>query len=218
MFAPITVHDSLRTYPMKRHIITTIVAAAGLALSAGTMADTMSKQAYKTSVDRIESAYKSDKKKCDSLSGNANDICVTEAAGKEKVAKANLDAANKNTNEARYDARVAKAEADYSVAMEKCDDQSGNKKDVCVKEAKAAEIAAKADAEAQMKSSKAKTIANDKSADARKDANEKSADARHDAAVDKQDANYSVALKRCDSLDGNAKKTCVNDAKALFGK
>ena len=41
---------------------------------------------------------------------------------------------------------IAKAEADYRVAKEKCDDSAGNAKDVCLKEAKAAEAAAKAEA------------------------------------------------------------------------
>jgi hypothetical protein len=35
------------------------------------------------------------------------------------------------------------------VAKEKCDDKAGNEKDVCVKEAKAALVRAKADAKAQ---------------------------------------------------------------------
>ena len=34
---------------------------------------------------------------------------------------------------------VAKAESAYAVAKERCDDKSGNAKDVCVKEAKAVE-------------------------------------------------------------------------------
>ena len=41
---------------------------------------------------------------------------------------------------------MAKAETTYAVAKERCDDLSGNPKDVCVKEAKAAEVKAKADA------------------------------------------------------------------------
>jgi hypothetical protein len=35
---------------------------------------------------------------------------------------------------------MAKVDADYAVAKEKCDDFSGNAKDVCVKEAKAAQV------------------------------------------------------------------------------
>lgn len=44
-----------------------------------------------------------------------------------------------------------KAEADYAVAGEQCDDQAGKVKEVCVTEAKAAEAAAKAEATAAMK-------------------------------------------------------------------
>jgi hypothetical protein len=37
----------------------------------------------------------------------------------------------------------AKSEADYRVAKERCDDKSGNPKDICVEEAKAAQATAK---------------------------------------------------------------------------
>ena len=52
----------------------------------------------------------------------------------------------KNTPEARRDAAKKKAEAEYNVAKEKCDDLSGNAKDVCVKDAKAARAAAESQA------------------------------------------------------------------------
>jgi regulator of protease activity HflC (stomatin/prohibitin superfamily) len=76
-----------------------------------------------------------DKAQCDTMSGNAKDVCKEEAKGKEKVAKAEADAAYKNTPKAREAARIAHADATYNVAKEKCDDLSGNQKDVCVKEA-----------------------------------------------------------------------------------
>jgi hypothetical protein len=44
--------------------------------------------------------------------------------------------------------RTAKADAAYELAKEKCDDLSGNAKDVCQKDAKAAQASAKADAKA----------------------------------------------------------------------
>lgn len=52
----------------------------------------------------------------------------------------------KNPPEARRDAARKKAGAEYNVAREKCDDLSGNAKDVCVKDAKAARSAAGAHA------------------------------------------------------------------------
>ena len=95
----------------------------------------------------------------------------------------------------------------YEVAKEKCDDLSGNAKDVCVKEAKAAYVKAKADA-------KVDRVA----IDAQQTAAQKTAEARKDAAEDKRDADYKVAVEKCDSLAGAAKDACVRDAKAKFGK
>ncbi len=101
---------------------------------------------------------------------------------------------------------MARAEAQYSVAKEKCDDLSGNPKDVSMKEAKAAETKAKADAKADRQVS-----------DARKDTAERTADARRNAAESKRDADYRVAIERCDALSGDAKTACVADAKSRFG-
>ncbi len=95
--------------------------------------------------DRIEADYKADKAKCDSMQGNAKDVCMKQAKGKENVAKAELDA--KENPSARNQRKVeeAKAKADYEVAKEKCDDQKGKEKSACEKEAKASYDRAKAD-------------------------------------------------------------------------
>jgi hypothetical protein len=178
----------------------------------------MSNTDYKAAKTKIGAEYKTEKAACGSLSGNANDICVAEAKGKEKVARADLEAAYKPTQKTYYKARVAKAEADYAVAREKCDDQAGNVKDVCVKEAKAAETAAKADATVKRKTSDANAVASEKSADARGEANSESADARKDAAAEKLDANYAVAKEKCDAYAGSAKDNCLSQAKTKFGK
>ena len=61
---------------------------------------------------------------------------------------AELDARYKPPQKADYSVTVAKAEAAYDIAKEKCADKAGNEKDVCVKEAKAAKVRAKADANA----------------------------------------------------------------------
>ena len=119
----------------------------GFALSSGTMAEqTMTKDVYKAERERIKDDYKADKARCGSLSGNAKDVCLAEAKGKEDTAEADLEARYKPSKESRYKAGVAKAEAEYAVAKEKCDDQAGNAKDVCLKDAKATEAAAKANA------------------------------------------------------------------------
>ena len=90
----------------------------------------------------------------------------------------------------------AKADAAYDVERERCDDMSGNDKDVCVKAAKA---------------TRTKALANLK-------LNKDVASARTDAADAKRDADYKVAAEKCDALSGDAKTACINTAKARFGK
>jgi hypothetical protein len=151
--------------------------------------------------------YKVDKDACASLSGNAKDICVADAKGHEKIAKADADAAYANTPKARQDARVAHAQATYDVSIEKCDDLAGNLKDVCVKEAKAELVKGKANANVDRVA-----------ADSSREAAAKQADARKDATADKRDANFNVAIEKCDALAGAAKDACVSAAKVQYGK
>lgn len=82
----------------------------------------------------------------------------------------------KPTVKTHYDARIAKAEADYDVARERCDDLAGNKKDVCVKEAKAA---------------------SGKASEARKDAAEDKSDARYQVEKEKCDQFSGAAKDQC---------------------
>ena len=203
---------------MNKFNISVIALALGLAFSTGSLATGISKDDYKAGKDKITVEYKAAKSACAPLSGNSKDICVVEAKGKENVAKAELEASYKPSRKTHYQARVAKAEADYAVAKEKCDDLAGNAKDVCVKEAKAAETTAKADAKAQKKTADAKATANEKSTEARSEAMIQTADAKKDAAAAKNDAQYKVAKEKCDDLAGNAKDVCVKEAKARFGK
>ena len=120
-------------------LMISLLAAVGIAFAgaAGAADTTMSRDAYKADKDKIEAQYKSDKAQCSSMSGNAKDVCQKEVKGKEKVAKAELEANYKNTDKARNDARVAKADADYDVAKEKCDGMSGDNKAQCLATAKA---------------------------------------------------------------------------------
>jgi membrane protein involved in colicin uptake len=128
--------------------------------------------------------------------GNAKDICVAEAKAKSTRVDENAEAAYKNTPKAREHATHEIAEADYKVAKERCDDKAGNDKDVCVKEAKAAMTKVQADAKAAQKGT----------------------EARMDANQDKRDADYKVAAEKCDTMSGDAKSSCIANAKAHYGK
>ena len=124
-----------------------LVAAAGLALApAAFAADKVSAEAYKAEKEKLDATYKAEMERCDSQTGNAKDICKAQAKGRHKAAKADAEAQYKGTAKAQADARIAHADADYDVAKQKCDELTGNKKDVCMKDAKAAHVKAKADA------------------------------------------------------------------------
>lgn len=105
----------------------------------------MTKEEASAEKARIEADYKADKKACDGMAGNGKDVCVEQAKGKEKVARAELDYKQDGSVRHRDKVVMAKADAEYSVAKEKCDDLSGDQKDVCVKDAKAAKARADAD-------------------------------------------------------------------------
>lgn len=203
---------------MNKFTISSITLAISLAFSVNAMAQNMSKDEYKAAEKRIAAEYKADKVRCASLAANAKDICKAEAKGKDNVALAELEAQYKPSKKATYNVSVAKAESDYIVANEKCDDKAGNDKDVCVKEAKAALVSAKADAKAQMTTSEANTKAREETSDAREEAQEKGSEARQDAAAAKSDADYKVAIEKCDKFAGDLKDQCVTSAKTKYGK
>jgi len=170
-----------------------IAACAALTCSS---AFAMTKAEYNAAKDRADADYKAAEGQCASLAGNPKDVCKAEAKAAQSKAKAAAEADYKNTDDARRDASIAAADADYDVAKQRCDAKTGNEKDVCVKEAKAAQTRLVADAKAT-----------DKSRTARKDAN-----------ADKADADYKVAMEKCDGFSGQSKDDCQKSAKARYGK
>lgn len=192
---------------MKNVKLAAVAASLCLAFSAAAIGAPLSKAEYQAGKEDASNKYKSDKAACKAMSGNAQDICIEEAKGRESIAKAELEAKYEPSAKHSYEVRLAKAEAAYAVAKEKCDDAAGNAKDVCRKEAKAAYVTAKADAKVAEKTS-----------DANSTAYEKASGARQDAATEKRDAAYAVAKEKCDALAGDAKASCISAAKTHYGQ
>jgi hypothetical protein len=186
---------------------TLVALAIGMAFSWQAAADTLSKDQVKAERERIEQQYDAAKRACDGRSGNAKDICLAEAKGNEKVAKAELKARNDATAEARKEARMARAEANYEVAKERCDDKTGNAKDVCIKDAKALLTKAQADAKVARAADANDARGRERVAEARRDANE-----------DTREAQYRAARERCDKLAGDAKDQCQQRARTQYGR
>jgi hypothetical protein len=180
---------------ISRNFKASLIVTALLSFSVAPAANLTQAQ-YKADKTRISAEYKADKNACDAFKDNAKDICIEEAKAKEKIALAEREFAYTGKAADQTKLLNAKAKSAYAVAKEKCDDQTGNAKDVCVKEAKAVEVKALADAKLG------------------KDIGE----ARKEATEDKSDANYKVAIEKCDALSGDPKTNCVSAAKAKFGK
>jgi len=201
---------------MNKFNLTALSAMMCLGMATGAIGAIGKPPEYKAAKDQIEAKYKEDKAACKAMTGNAKDICMEEAKGREKVAKAELTNKFEPTAKHAKDVRMAKADATYEVAKEKCDDQTGNAKDVCRKEAKAAHVAAKADAKVAKEAADAKADVRAGGSTAK--AKDKVADAKRDAAEDKRDAGYAAAKEKCDAMSGDAKDNCIKQAKAKFGK
>jgi hypothetical protein len=203
---------------MKIPTIAILAAALGFGYGTIAVAQTMPATEYNAAKKLLNNEYKSAKMRCDPMRSNAKDTCMAVVKGRDKVAHAELLNNYKPSVKNRYDLTLATADANYAVAAEKCDDQVGNAKDVCVKEAKSARVSAKADAKTKMVTTDASMAVKDKSVDARMDASKQIAEVRKDGADDKRDAEYAVAKEKCDALAGNAKDLCVTDAKTRYGK
>src|SRR5215813_2363389 len=96
--------------PKMKTTLMTFAVAAALGFS-GIGHAALSKQERKAEQERISSEYKTAKEKCKDMKGNAKDICMAEAKGANKVAKAELDARDKDTDKNRAKVQKAKAEA-----------------------------------------------------------------------------------------------------------
>ena len=79
-------------------------------------------------------------------SSNAKGICTEEATGKRDVALAELEYRRSGAQDDRVKLDVAKADAAYDVAKQKCDEATPNANSTCVEDAKAEAARAKAEA------------------------------------------------------------------------
>ena len=200
-----------------KNTLRSLMLAAGLVQLLAAQAQTMQPPIANPTTQSIANELKTDMLACDPLAGNAKDICSARAKGRQKVALAELDAKTSPSAKSTYQLSVAKAEAAYDEAIQRCDDKAGNVKDVCVTEAKGAHNTAKAEADAQRKTADANADARKATNKANAKAADKVSDARRDANAEKRESQYKVAKEKCDALSGDAKGACLSTAKTSFG-
>jgi hypothetical protein len=170
------------------------LAGALWALATAASAAPLPKATYDAAKSELKANYKTERTACDSMAGNAKDICVETAKGREEVAMAHLEYQYTGKSSDRAALLKARYEARYEVAEERCDDLGAQQKDVCKAEAKADRDKSKAAAKAS------------------KEVDE----AIDDAQTAALKADYKVARERCDTLGGNNKDVCLATARARF--
>jgi len=180
--------------------------AAALLCAAGASAQTMTKEAYKAQEVRIEAEYSAARARCKTLEGNARDVCKEQVRGERDVAQAQLAMQYKPTADNDEKVRVAKAEAAYSVSLQRCRPLEGVAREVCRKDAKAVLAEAKAEAKLQ-KEVVAQQMKSDGAVRDRTDREEKIAQAQ-----------FNAARERCEMLPGEGRDNCMADVRRRFGR
>lgn len=171
-----------------------VALAALLGIAGGAQAANFSKGAYEGAKADIKSVYKTERYTCDALSGNAKDVCVEAAKGREKIALAQLEYNYSGSSKDQLKLQETQYEARYELAKERCDERSGEAKDLCVREAKTARDKAQADVKL----------------------GKQVAAATESAEQAQLKADYKLAKERCETLTGDAKDVCQASAKARY--
>lgn len=192
---------------MANHTLSVLAAAFSILTGTSAMGSALTAVEYTAHKTAISDQYKATRAACKASSGNAKDICVAEARGQRKMATAQLEADYQPSDKHQFDVRLAKADAAFAVAKEKCDDAAGNVKDLCRKEAEVEHVTAKANATVIEKTLEANTVALAKASEAVKDAN-----------TEKRHAAYGVAKEKCDALAGDTKANCIQTAKVEYSQ
>jgi hypothetical protein len=203
---------------MHKKTLSTLASALLLGLCFGASAAPLSKVDYQAGKAQAKAQLKADKIACDAQTANAKDICVEEAKGHEAIALAELEASYQPSAKHSYGVRAARADADFAVAKEKCDDLAGEPKSLCRTEAKSAHTAAMAEAKLTEKTVQNNSKAAQSIGEAKTTAADKNASAQKTATADIREAQYKTAAEKCDAFASDVKTKCVADARARYGQ
>lgn len=97
-------------------------------------------------LQRVDADYEAARARCDPLAGQVQEICLAAARAARLIEKADIAARAQGTSKARYDAQIARAEAEFVVAKERCGLRAGAARELCTAEARVAEARSKDEA------------------------------------------------------------------------
>jgi len=150
--------------------------------------------------DKANAEYKLAAVKCETLTGQQQEACINEA--KLSVNKAKQpNAGATGAVDVKYVSPAAKLEADYKLAMDKCEKLAGEQQESCMTDTKirfnkAPRTKVQLDAKARNAATEVKTL----------------------SPAEKVDADYKIATDKCKKLSGEQLDGCITTAKQRFNK
>lgn len=84
---------------------------------------------------RIEATAKSDREACEPLHGNKQDVCELQAKWRERIARAELEFRHSGSDADRANVVDVKAEAEFEIERERCEDRPANSQEACKRQA-----------------------------------------------------------------------------------
>jgi hypothetical protein len=152
--------------PLRRRFA---VFVAALLVSGGAAADpsNMPLSEYLAKKRVFAADYRSARSVCAAKPWRDGEICRVEALGRDVIAKADLEVAYRSTPRTRYEASEARSTADFWLTRERCADVDHRLQRACLQDAKAVQLAARAEAEQTMKIAESRRIADEARATAR---------------------------------------------------
>jgi hypothetical protein len=137
---------------MAKGLVASVLVAAlcGSALAAGP--PNMSVAEYVAAKRQLSTALQAANAVCRADAKSGGELCLTDAMGRDWIAKADLEVAYRSTPRSRFEANVARAEAHFWLARERCDEITQPDRPGCLQDANAVRLAARAEGATQRKS------------------------------------------------------------------
>ena len=190
-----------RTHQVLAMVLAGMFASACMAMDRG---------AYQSAEKSIEARVKAEQAHCERWSGDAKDVCQKDAQGREKIAKAELEAYRQPSASTDFKVREAYAETNLEVSKKSCDGLHDRARKICVEDAQAEHSRAMGHAKIAQEAQRYDNKPGERRA--------KVAEARREAAKDRRQAEFKAVEARCEWLHDHAKEHCIADAKRAFGQ
>ena len=153
-------------------------------------------QQYRESLAGARSTLTADLAQCGQVQAGERGLCRAQARAVYKKANAEAIAHQRNTPQARVDARITAADADHELAIAGCKLAQPRERDACKRQAKEKRVEETRHAMADLHVTQG----------------------RNKVKEEKRKAYYSASRKKCDALAGAAKEACMTLARAQYGE